>query len=142
MTHQLIAYLDKDRQRAVENVRQAAARLWERPVHRHAVDHGPTHADRVVALLGGLTEGLMARAEHRLATDEIYVLLAATYLHAVGLQDEQSEPDPGVRWARYPELGAEMIYRALEALHESPVFLGYKKDTIWVGYRRSNRLRE
>jgi formylglycine-generating enzyme required for sulfatase activity len=115
----LIAYLDEGWQRAVENVRQAAARLWATPAHRYAVDHGPAHADRVVALLGGLTEGLMARREHALAPKEIYILLAATYLHAVGLQDEWSEPDPAARWVHYPGLGAEMVYRAIEALEEA-----------------------
>jgi len=119
MSHPLIVYLDKDWQHTVENVRQAAGRLWERPAYRHAVDHGPAHTDRVVALLGGLTEGLMERAEHRLAVEEIYVLLTAAYLHAIGLQDEQSEPDPDARRARYPELGAEMIYRALEVPEET-----------------------
>jgi formylglycine-generating enzyme required for sulfatase activity len=114
--------LSADWQRAVDNVRAAATRLWERPAPRHAVDHGPVHADRVVALLDGLTAGLTstlrsgqgARREHALATEEIYVLLAAAYLHAIGLQDEGAEPDPAARWARYPELGAELIYRSLE----------------------------
>jgi len=114
MTHDLITHLDQDQQRDVENVRRAAARLWERPAHRYAVGHGPAHANRVVAILGGLTEGLMARDEGALAAEEIYVLLAAAYLHAIGLQDEVSEPDPAARQTRYPGLGAEMVYRALE----------------------------
>jgi formylglycine-generating enzyme required for sulfatase activity len=114
MTHNLLTHLDQDRQRAVENVRQAAARLWERPAHRHAINHGPAHAGRVVGLLGGLSEGLMKRGEGALAAEEIYVLLAAAHLHAIGLQDEASEADPAARLARYPELGAEMVYRALE----------------------------
>ena len=42
------------------------------------------------------------------------LLLAAAYLHAVGLQDEQREPAPDARWARYLELSAEVIYRAAE----------------------------
>jgi hypothetical protein len=127
MTHNLLAYLDENWQRAVENVRQAAARLWERPAHRHAVDHGPAHADRVVVLLGGLTEGLMTQSNQPLATEEIYVLLAAAHLHAIGLQDEQSEPDPDARWTRYPELGAEMIYRAVE-MPEEVAHLGLTDD--------------
>jgi len=59
----LIAYLDAAWQRAVENVRQAAARLWAKPAHRHIVDHGPAHAERIVGLLDGLTEGLMRRGD-------------------------------------------------------------------------------
>ena len=114
MPHRLTDHLDPHWRRAVENVRAAAARMWERPSHRHIVDHGPAHADRVVALLDGLTEGLMTRRERPLAMEEIYILLAAAYLHAVGLQDEQSEPGPDARWARYAELSAELIYGAAE----------------------------
>jgi hypothetical protein len=106
--------LSVDWQRAIASARTAAARLWERPAPRYAVDHGPDHADRVVALLDGLTTGLMTRREFALAPEEIYVLLTAAYLHAIGLQDERSEADLAARWARYPELGAELVYRALE----------------------------
>ncbi|MDY6877978.1 MAG: SUMF1/EgtB/PvdO family nonheme iron enzyme [Chloroflexota bacterium] len=115
----LIAHLDEDWKRKVKNVRQAAKRLWATPAYPHAVDHGPAHADRIVAILDGLTEVLMERPEHALAGGEIYILLAAAYLHGIGLQDERSEFDPAVRWARYPELGAEMIYRALKAPEEA-----------------------
>ena len=123
----LLHHLGADWRRAVVNVRQAAARLWERPAHRHVVDHGPAHAERVVFLLDGLTAALMARGEHALAPEEIYVLLAATYLHAIGLQDEQGEHDPAIRRARYAELGAEMIYRAVEAPEEA-AHLGLTDD--------------
>jgi hypothetical protein len=104
MTHNLLTHLDQNWQRAVANVRQAAACLWDRPAHRYAVDHGPDHADRVVALLGGLTEGLMSRADYALATEEIYIILAAAHLHAIGLQDEHNEPDPDASWERSPEM--------------------------------------
>jgi hypothetical protein len=59
MPHQLIDHLNTDWQRAAANVREAATQLWKAPSHRHAIDHGPLHADRVVGLLGGLTEGLI-----------------------------------------------------------------------------------
>ena len=118
MARQLFGYLDKKWKSAVENVRDAAIRIWEIPAHRH-IDHGPDHADRVVALLDGLTQGLMTRGEHRLTREEIYVLLASAHLHAIGLQDEQHESSPDDRWQRYPELGAEMIYRAAASPEEA-----------------------
>lgn len=59
MARQLVSYLDEHWQRAAANVRDAAAQLWKAPSHRHAIDHGPSHADRVVALIRGLTEGLI-----------------------------------------------------------------------------------
>jgi formylglycine-generating enzyme required for sulfatase activity len=114
MAFYLVSCLDEDWRRQVENVRQTVARLWERPAHRYAVDHGLAHADRVVGLLGGLTEELMKRSDYALTVEEIYILLAAAYLHAIGLQDEASEPEPQARWACYPELSAEMIYRVAE----------------------------
>ena len=43
MVHSPIAYLDEGWQRAMWNVRTAAARLWERPANRHAVGHGPVY---------------------------------------------------------------------------------------------------
>ncbi len=113
MPHNLPEHLGEYRQ-IIDNVCAAAMRLWERPAHRYAVDHGPAHAARVVALLNGLTEGLMQRREYALAAEEIAILLGAAHLHAIGLQAEQIEPDPVARGDRYPELGAELIYRALE----------------------------
>ena len=119
MASPLIDYLDEGWQHAVENVRDSAAAIWDRQVDRHAIDHGSAHAQRVVRLLDWLTQGLMAHGETPLAEKEIYVLLAATYLHAIGLQDEHSEPDLNARWRRYPELGAELVYRTQEAPDEA-----------------------
>ena len=50
--HRLIDHLDENWQRAVANVGGAAARLWSVPTHRYLVDHGSTHVEHVVALLG------------------------------------------------------------------------------------------
>jgi len=79
MPHDLRSYLNDDWKRKVDNVRQAAERLWKTPAQRDLVDYGPQHAERVVALLGGLTENLMKRGEQPLVAEEIYTLLAGTY---------------------------------------------------------------
>lgn len=105
-----MTHLNADWQRAVENVRQATIDLLARPSQPHAVGHDAAHADRVVVLLDGLTETLMTRPEHKLAQEEIYILLAAAHLHAVGMQNEQSEPNLFKRLSGYPTLSAEMIY--------------------------------
>jgi len=130
MSYKLLDDLTPTLRRTVENVRAAAARLWERPAHRYAVDHGPAHAERVSVLLEGLTEGLMQRHEHALTPEEIVILLSAVHLHAIGLQAEQLEPDAAARWERYPELGAELIYRALES--PDSVDLGLMEDPTLV----------
>jgi hypothetical protein len=75
--------------RALGNVRQAAEEIWDAPLHRYYTDHKVTHSERVIEKLDGLTAGIMARAGHRLSPSEIYVLLAAAYLHDIGMQDER-----------------------------------------------------
>ena len=67
MARQLVDYPDKDWQRAVENVRDAAAAIWDRQAYRHAIDQGSAHAQRVVRLLDWLTQGLMTHGETPLA---------------------------------------------------------------------------
>ena len=127
MPHDLRTHLTDDWSRAVDNVRAAAERLWRTPAQRDLVDYGFDHAERMVGLLGGLTESLMSQGEQPLAAEEIYILLAATYLHAIGLQDEAGQPDFQTRWARYPELSAELIYRTLDE-PDGPVALGLIED--------------
>ena len=100
MPHHLISHLDDESRRKVDNVRAAAAVIWKTPLDPSGVDHGSGHSERVMALLGGLTEGLMERQAQRLATEEICILLSAACLHAIGLQDEKGESDPDVRWAQ------------------------------------------
>ena len=120
--NQLIDTLDADRRRAVENVREATARIWERPLHRHYTDHTVAHSERVIALLDGLTAGMM-QGEAPLSTGETFVLLAAAYLHDAGMQNEKfagGDPlaSPGQRLdeirAHHNEQTAEMIYAVFE----------------------------
>ena len=109
MNSALMSTLDADRRRALANVRAAAARIWSRPLHRYYTDHTVTHSERVIALLDGLTAGMMGTDE-RLSSSEVFVLLAAAYLHDVGMQDERfAGGDLGEIRARHNERTAEMI---------------------------------
>jgi hypothetical protein len=122
MSSILTNVLDVDQRRAVENIRAAAERIWSRPLHRYYTDHTVAHSERVIALLDGLTAGMMA-TEKRLSPSEVFTLLAAAYLHDIGMQNEKfAGGDPsassGQRLeqirAHHNEQTAEMIYAVFE----------------------------
>jgi hypothetical protein len=115
MGHSLINILTPDQRRALENVRAAAERIWARPLHRYYTDHTPQgHSARVIALLDGLTAGMMA-TDKRLAPGEAFVLLAAANLHDIGMQNEKYAGGniDEIRDAHH-EQTAEMIYAVFE----------------------------
>jgi len=121
----LIETLTKDRHRALENLRAAAARIWERPLHRYFTDHGVTHSERICTLLDGLTAGMM-QTDKRLVPTEAFVLLAAASLHDIGMQDERfAGGDLEEIRAHHHEQTAEMIYQVFEdPQHAFPIPLG------------------
>ncbi len=106
--------LSTDARRAVENVRAAAARIWKTPLHRYYNDHTVDHSERIIALLDGLTAGVMG-TDKKLSPGEVFVLLAAAYLHDIGMQNEQfAGGDLEAIRAAHHEQTAEMIYRVWE----------------------------
>jgi len=122
MSDALINTLDADRRRAVENIREGANRIWARPLHRYYTDHTVTHAERIIALMDGLTAGMMA-TDKQLSPTEVLVLLSAAYLHDIGMQNEKfAEGDPSASSGQaldeirvhHNEQTAEMIYRVFE----------------------------
>src|SRR5574337_1002872 len=120
MDSALIQLLETDLRRAVENVRAAAARIWARPLHRYYTDHTVTHSDRIIALLDGLTAGMMTTPKC-LSPTEAFVLLCAAYLHDIGMQNERfAQGDLDVIREHHNELTAEMIYAVFE--HSADAF--------------------
>jgi hypothetical protein len=119
--------LTPDQRRALGNVRAAAERIWKAPLHRYYTDHTVAHSERVIALLDGLTAGMMG-TDQRLVPSEAFILLAAAYLHDVGMQDERfADGDLEAIRAAHHEVTAEWIYRTLEA-PETVVDLGLPDD--------------
>ncbi len=115
MNSTLVNTLNADQRRALENVRDAAARIWARPLHRTFTDHTPDHSGRIIALLDGLTAGMMA-TDKRLSPTEVWVLLAAAYLHDIGMQNEKfAGGDLDEIRDQHHEQTAEMIYAVFEA---------------------------
>lgn len=86
----VIDYLHGDLPGAVNNVRKAALEIWNVPKHKYYTDHSVKHSDRIVIKLEGLIQGIMDGGQ-RLSQHEIYVLLAAVYLHDIGMQNERFE---------------------------------------------------
>ncbi len=114
MDNTLMSTLDADHRRAVENIREAAGRIWARPLHRYYTDHTIAHSERIIALLDGLVSGMMA-TDKRLSPAEVFVLLAAAYLHDIGMQDERfAGCDLETVRADYQDVTAELIYRSVE----------------------------
>jgi hypothetical protein len=115
MNKTLMNILDADQRRAVENIRDAANRIWARPLHRYFTDHTVAHTERIIALMDGLTAGMMAVADKRLMPTEVFVLLCAAYLHDIGMQNEKfAKGDLDKIRAHHNEQTAEMIYRVFE----------------------------
>ncbi|MBN1812649.1 MAG: hypothetical protein JXA14_12500 [Anaerolineae bacterium] len=85
----LIDHLESDLQRAVGNVCQAAQEIWAKPLHRYYTDHTTKHSERIIAKLDRLTAQMMGSDTNRLSPHEIYILLAAAYLHDIGMQNER-----------------------------------------------------
>ncbi len=106
--------LNAEQRRALENVRAAVERIWASPLHRYYTDHTTAHSKRIITLLDGLTAGMMS-TPRRLSPTEIYVLLAAAYLHDIGMQNERFAGGnlEKIR-THHNELTAEMIYAVFE----------------------------
>lgn len=116
----LIPWLEQespDLYRAVMDVRAAVEPILGRPLHRHYTDHSVNHSDRVIKKLNDLTEGLM-NSSQPLSPTEVYILLAAAYLHDIGMQDERSEnADLGRIRDRHHVLTREIVLRSIEQSH-------------------------
>lgn len=110
----LLEQENPDLYRYVMDVRAAVEPILEWPAHPYYTDHSLRHSERVIEKLNGLTEALMKDPDHRLSTTEIYVLLAAAYLHDIGMQDQRHTKD--MEWIRehHHELTREMIFEYLE----------------------------
>jgi hypothetical protein len=68
------------------DVKRAAELIWKEPQLTWFTDHGLTHSQRVIAALNKIVEPLQPSPQ-RLSAAEIYILLSATYLHDIGMQD-------------------------------------------------------
>lgn len=132
MNPSLTERLDSNQQRMVANVREAASRIWSHPLHRYFTDHTVTHSERILAILDGLTAGLM-KTGRRLSEIEIFVLVAATYLHDIGMQDERlAAGDLDRIRDQHHQQSAEMIHSVFESPHSGLSSLRVMEDPTLV----------
>lgn len=76
--------LSVDLKSVLKSVRKSCADLWKpgKVNHRHFTDHGPKHSESIIRHLNLWLD----RCAGRLEAQEHFVLLAAIYLHDVGMQ--------------------------------------------------------
>jgi hypothetical protein len=70
------------------HARDSARRIWREPRLRWFTNHTPdNHSRRIVEILSQALEPLQRSREQRLRPTELFLLLAACYLHDIGMQD-------------------------------------------------------
>lgn len=78
--------------------KDSARRVWAEPRLRWFTDHTPdNHSRRIVDLLSQTLEHLQTTPE-RLQPAELFILLAACYLHDIGMQDLRKSGQPQARF--------------------------------------------
>jgi len=104
------------------SIRARVENLLGQPVHGDYTDHSVKHSDRIVEKLDGLTKALM-ESSAPLSPLEVYILLAASYLHDLGMQDERYSTD--AEWIRehHHELTRNIILQSLEQCKEEAISL-------------------
>jgi hypothetical protein len=117
---------------ALGQVRYAAEAILSAPQHRWYTDHTIGHSDRIIEKLEDLTAGMMRNKNTRLSPAEMYILLAAAYLHDIGMQAEQNaDADLEKIRERHHELTAEMILGSCSEPQKYPA-LGLDPDETLV----------
>ncbi len=71
-----------------ENIKQTAGDIWKNARLGWFTNHGTAHSQTIVRLLDQLCGDLLADEQPSgLQTDEVFLLLAAAWLHDIGMQD-------------------------------------------------------
>lgn len=90
---------------SIQEIRKKVKEIWEYPQHRYFTDHSIKHSERILRYLWPLTRP----CQDKLSDAEIYILVAAAYLHDVGMQSEKLGADLRGNRRRHQELSVEMI---------------------------------
>lgn len=83
----------------LDAITQEALNLWQSQYLRTYTAHGEPHILQVEANLDALTRPLQASQQHKLKPEEIFVVIAACYLHDIGMQ--LGERDAREKHAQY-----------------------------------------
>lgn len=111
----------------VDSVRKAAKIIWERPLHRYYTDHSVSHSERIIEKLNDLTKG-PKNSTHLISMTEMYILLAAAYLHDIGMQDERfRNGDLEQIRSQHHELTGELIRNNFFKRSDRTISLGLER---------------
>ena len=77
--------LNHDLQSKLNSIKSAASEIWKVSKLQHFTKHGMGHSESIITILN-LILGDMRTIEKRLSEHEIFILLASTYLHDIGMQ--------------------------------------------------------
>jgi len=82
--------------RRLERIRDSAITIWKEPRLKWFTDHSAdTHSRKIIEHIGEIIDPLQHSAQS-LNPHELFVLLAACYLHDIGMQDFRSANNKGV----------------------------------------------
>lgn len=90
---QSLKMISPDLWERLNGVKNAVKKVWRTPYLHWYTDHGPQHSRRVIDLIGQILCPLCLDYRFRPENDfplsnyELYILLAACYLHDIGMQD-------------------------------------------------------
>lgn len=90
---QSLKMISPDLWERLNGVKNAVEKVWRTPYLHWYTDHGPQHSRRVIDLIGQILCPLCLDYRFRPENDfplsdyELYILLAACYLHDIGMQD-------------------------------------------------------
>jgi hypothetical protein len=114
--------LSKKQRRILYNIRDAAQiNVWSKPKDKDYADNTPYgHSERVIILLGQLCDELQ-KTKNRLNRKEIFIILAAAYLHDIGMQYKGSQNlSLEERRQKHNKLSAKMIRGSLRYRSKYP----------------------
>jgi tetratricopeptide (TPR) repeat protein len=77
--------LPDDLRQSLENVRKASAKIWENSFLQHFTRHDLKHSEKIIDILT-MIFGSLEIAEKLITQHELFILLAAAYLHDIGMQ--------------------------------------------------------
>ncbi len=128
--------LDTALYKRLKEIKECAEAIWKEPKLRWYTDHGPSHSNRVVKLIGQILAPLYPYREGTsppLSAHELYILLTACHLHDIGMQNLSVDPEIPVE-----ELGPQE-YKLIRDRHPHASFLLIKDRVVGPLGRGENR---
>jgi hypothetical protein len=126
--------LNPDLQSKLDSIKRAASKIWKAPkLLRHFTNHGIKHSENIIRILNLILED-MSTMKNELSEHEIFILLAASYLHDIGMQSayhaglpykaDYSLEDKKIIRDKHHETSAKMIRESVDPRAERRVNCG------------------